>query len=72
MNAIGDPSLSGIPTLVLFDKIKTDMESENEKLRNQINSKENINVNFQHINFEKGLGDLRYGLEWISEVSKPI
>ena len=75
MNIFTDSILSSIPILILFDT--SNSENENlinlqETFRKKINSLENKHINTQYINFERRVGDLALGLDWLCDVMQPI
>jgi hypothetical protein len=48
------------------------MEKLTETLRNKLNTLDKILINTQHIDFDHRIGDIKLGLDWLSEVMKPI
>ncbi len=72
LSIFNDAILSQIPILVIFDNSNTENEDLNESLRSKINGLGNKLINIQHIDFENRMGDIKFGLDWLSEVMQPI
>jgi hypothetical protein len=72
LNIFTDAILSQIPILILFDSSTKINENLNETFRTKLNSIDHKLVNIQHIDFQNNLSEIKYGLDWLSEVMKPI
>jgi hypothetical protein len=58
--------------LILLDSTNKEMELLNEEFRQKINLADKKLINFQSIDFENRIGDISFGLDWLSDVMQPI
>ena len=73
MNVFNDSNLKKVPFLILFDKTKIKIESIVEDFRKRLNSQNEVIYNTQFIDFsDNGINMINCGLDWLTEVMKPI
>jgi hypothetical protein len=71
MNIMQDSNLQNIPFLFVFKKADDDnIIKLQERLITELS--DNSNFNFLYLNFEIGIEEIYYGLEWLSDNMKPI
>jgi hypothetical protein len=60
----------GIPVLFIFTKDADKMHSLYERLIGELSGYSNINI--LYLNYDIGIEEINFGLEWLSDNMKPL
>jgi hypothetical protein len=70
MNIVQDSNLINIPFLFIFKKGEDKMSQLNEALIAELSGLKNNNILF--LNYDIGIEEVYYGLDWLSENMKSL